>query len=398
MTSRGERLKGRAAWLLIAVLSLAACKDKGGGAPVPGAGTGGAPAVETGPLVIGAYLSMTGSTATFGITTERGARMAIDELNAAGGIGGRKLELVVLDTQGKADEAGNAVARLIDVNKAVALLGEIQSSLSLVGGRIAQRRQVPMVSPSSTNTKVTEIGDYVFRVCFVDPFQGYVMAKFARDNLKLSKVAILKDVRSDYSIGLTDSFKAAFIKMGGQIAAEESYGAGDTEFSAQLTKIKATAPDGLYVPGYYTEVGAVARQARRLGLTVPMMGGDGWESPELRNIGGQDIIGSYFSNHFAHDNPTPSAKRFIDGYQAKFKEPAPGLAALGYDAVVVIADAMKRARDLSPPAIRDALATTKEVVAVTGKLTFDQNRNPVKPAVVVKITDAGEIFEAEIAP
>jgi len=401
MTSRGERLKGRAAWLLIAMLALAAsagCKDKGGGEPAPSGGTGGAPAAETGPLVIGAYLSMTGSTATFGITTERGARMAVEEINAAGGIAGRKLELAVLDTQGKADEAGNAVARLIDVNKAVALLGEIQSSLSLVGGRIAQRRQVPMVSPSSTNTKVTEIGDYIFRVCFVDPFQGYVMAKFAHDNLKLSKVAILKDVRSDYSIGLTDNFKAAFIKMGGQIVAEESYGAGDTEFSAQLTKIKATGPDGLYVPGYYTEVGAVARQARRLGLTVPMMGGDGWESPELRNIGGQDIVGSYYSNHFAHDNPTPSAKKFIDGYQAKFKEPAPGLAALGYDAVVVIADAMKRAKDLSPQAIREALAATKEVVAVTGKLTLDQNRNPVKPAVVVKVTDTGETFEAEIAP
>jgi len=400
MTSRGERLKGRAACLLIAVLSLAAfaaCKDKGGN-EATAAGTGGAPAAQTGPLVIGAYLSMTGSTATFGITTERGARMAVDEINAAGGIAGRKLELAVLDTQGKADEAGNAVARLIDVNKAVALLGEIQSSLSLVGGRIAQRRQVPMVSPSSTNTKVTEIGDYIFRVCFVDPFQGYVMAKFARDNLKLSKVAILKDVRSDYSIGLTDNFKAAFVKMGGQIVAEESYGAGDTEFSAQLTKIKATGPDGLYVPGYYTEVGAVARQARRLGLTVPMMGGDGWESPELRNIGGQDIVGSYYSNHFAHDNPTPSAKRFIDGYQAKYKEPAPGLAALGYDAVVVIADAMKRAKDLSPQAIREALAATKEVVAVTGKLTLDQNRNPVKPAVVVKVTDTGETFEAEIAP
>jgi len=398
MTSRGERFKGRAALLLMAALTFGACKDKGAGEAAPGSASGTAPAAETGPLVIGAYLSMTGSTATFGITTERGARMAVDELNAAGGIRGRKLELAVLDTQGKADEAGNAVARLIDVNKAVALLGEIQSSLSLVGGRIAQRRQVPMVSPSSTNTKVTEIGDYVFRVCFIDPFQGYVMARFAFENLKLRKVAILKDVRSDYSIGLTDNFRAAFVKLGGQIVTEESYGAGDTEFSAQLTKIKATGPDGLYVPGYYTEVGAVARQARRLGLTVPMMGGDGWESPELRNIGGQDIVGSYYSNHFAHDNPTPSAKKFIDGYQTRFKEPAPGLAALGYDAVVVIADAMKRARDLSPQAIRDALASTKEVVAVTGKLTLDQNRNPVKPAVVVKVTDTGETFEAEIAP
>ncbi len=398
MTSCGERRLGRVAMLLIAAALLTACKDKGGATPSAGEGQGEAAAAATGPLVIGAYLSMTGATATFGVTSERGARMAVDEVNAGGGIRGRKLELVVLDTQGKADEAGNAVARLIDVNKAVALLGEIQSSLSLVGGRIAQRRQVPMVSPSSTNTKVTEIGDYIFRVCFIDPFQGLVMAKFAHKNLNLRKVAILKDVRSDYSIGLTDSFKAAFLALGGQIVGEESYGAGDTEFSAQLTKLKATEPDGLYVPGYYTEVGAIARQARRLGLMAPMLGGDGWESPELRNIGGQDIVGSYYSNHFAHDNPTPSAKKFIDAYGAKFHEPAPALGALAYDAVLVIVDAMKRAKDLTPPSIRDALAATQAVAAVTGTLKFDQNRNPVKPAVIVKVTSTGEAFAAEIAP
>jgi branched-chain amino acid transport system substrate-binding protein len=255
-----------------------------------------------------------------------------------------------------------------------------------------------MVSPSSTNPKVTEVGDYVFRVCFLDPFQGFVMAKFAREKLKLAKVAILKDVRNDYSIGLNDAFKKAFTEMGGQIVAEESYSAGDTEFSAQLTKIKGTSPDGLYVPGYYTEVGAIARQARRLGMTVPMMGGDGWESPELRKIGGADVVGSYYSNHFAHDNPTPSAKKFIDAYQAKFHEPAPALSALGYDAVMVIVNAMKKSGTSDPKAIREALAQTKDYDAVTGRLTLDANRNPVKPAVVVRVTDTGEQFEAEIAP
>jgi branched-chain amino acid transport system substrate-binding protein len=349
-------------------------------------------------IVIGAYLSMTGSTATFGTTTERGANMAIDELNAQGGVLGKKLELVTLDDQGKADEAGNAVTRLIDLNGAVAIIGEVQSSLSLVGGRIAQRRQVPMVSPSSTNPKVTEVGDYVFRVCFLDPFQGFVMAKFAHDKLKIGKVAILKDVRSDYSIGLSESFKKAFGELGGQIVAEESYSAGDTEFSAQLTKIKGTAPDGIYIPGYYTEAGTIARQARRLGVTVPLMGGDGWESPELHNIGGADVVGSYFSNHFAHDNPTPFAKKFIDAYQAKFKEPAGALSALGYDSVMVIVDAIKRAGSADPKAIRDALAKTSGFDAVTGKLTLDAGRNPVKPAVVVRVTPQGEVFEAEIAP
>jgi branched-chain amino acid transport system substrate-binding protein len=350
------------------------------------------------PLVIGAYLSMTGPLATFGQTTARGAQMAVDEINAAGGIKGRELQLAVLDDQGKADEAGNTVARLIDVNGASAILGEVASTLSLVGGRIAQRRKVPMVSPSSTNPKVTQVGDYVFRVCFLDPFQGFVMAKFAHQHLKLTRVAIFRDVRNDYSIGLADAFRKAFTRMGGQIVAEESYGAGDTEFSAQLTKLKGQEPEALYVPGYYTDVGAIARQARRLGLTAPMMGGDGWESSELRSIGGKDIVGSYYSNHFAHDNPTPNARRFIAAYQARYHEAPSALGSLGYDSAMVIADAMRRAKSFDPRDIRDALASTANFSASTGSLTLDAERNPVKPAVVVRVTETGDAFEAEIAP
>jgi branched-chain amino acid transport system substrate-binding protein len=378
---------------VLAALMMLGCKDKRAEGEVSSDR-----AKETGPIVIGSYLSMTGTMATFGITTERGERMAVDEVNAAGGVKGRKLELVVLDDQGKADEAGNTVTRLIDVNNAIALIGEVASTLSLVGGRIAQKRGIPMVSPSSTNPKVTEVGDYVFRVCFLDPFQGFVMAKFAHENLKLTKVAIFKDIRNDYSIGLSDSFRKAFTEMGGQIVAEESFSAGDTEFSAQLTKIKGTAPEGIYVPGYYTEVGTIARQARRLGITVPLMGGDGWESPELRKIGGKDVVGSYFSNHFAHDNPTPSAKKFIQAYEAKYHEAAPALAALGYDSVMVIVEAMKRAAEITPKAIRDELAKTQNYNAVTGKLTLDEGRNPVKPAVILKVNETGESFAAEIAP
>lgn len=390
-------LSARSPRLLVALLAcalcVAGCKDKSKGGAEKGAAN-----VSSGPITIGAFLSMTGSTATFGEVTQRGAQMAIDEANAKGGVLGRKIELVTLDDQGRAEEAGNAVTRLIDVNHAVAIMGEVASTLSLIGGRIAQRRQVPMVSPSSTNTQVTQIGDYVFRVCFLDPFQGYAMAKFAREKLKLSKVAILKDVRNDYSIGLSDAFKQAFTKLGGKIVAEESYGAGDTEFSAQLTKIKATAPDGLYVPGYYTEVGGVARQARRLGIKVPMMGGDGWESPELRNIAGADIVGSFYSNHFASDQPTPRAVEFIKQYKAKFGHAPAAMAALGYDATLVIIDAIRRAKSTEPKALRDALAATKGLDAVTGELTLDEHRNPVKPAVIVRLTDSGEVFEAAIPP
>jgi branched-chain amino acid transport system substrate-binding protein len=376
-------------WWWLAILTVCACKPRD---------QSGTPSADQDTVTIGAFLSMTGAMATFGISSERGAQMAIEQVNRSGGIKGKKLELVVLDDQGKAEEAGNTVARLIDVSGVVAVVGEVASTLSLVGGRIAQRRGVPMVSPSSTNPKVTEVGDYVFRVCFLDPFQGYVMAKFARENLKLSRVAIFKDVRNDYSIGLADAFSRAFRRMGGSIVAEESYGAGDSEFSAQLTKIKGHEPQALYVPGYYTDVGAIARQARRLGITAPMMGGDGWESPELRSIGGKDIVGSYYSNHFSHDNPTPTAQRFIEAYKQRFHEAPGALSSLGYDAVMVIADAMRRAPDLSPKAIRDALATTAGFPATTGKLTFDAQRNPVKPAVVVRVTETGEHFEAEIAP
>jgi len=352
----------------------------------------------TGPIVVGAYLSMTGSMATFGESSKRGAVIAVEEANQRGGVLGRKIELVVLDDQGRAEEVGNAVLRLIDVNGAVAIMGEVASTLSLVAGRIAQRRKIPMVSPSSTNTAVTQIGDYVFRVCFLDPFQGYAMAKFAREKLKISRVAILKDVRNDYSLGLADAFEKAFKRLGGSIVGIESYSAGDTEFSAQLTKLKPSLPEGLYVPGYYTEVGGIARQARRLGIKAPLMGGDGWESPELRNIGGADIVGSYYSNHFASDQPTPRATQFIAAYRAKYNEAAPALAALGYDATLAIIDAIRRAGSTHPKAVRDALATTKELDAVTGKLTLDANRNPVKPAVVVRVTEAGEVFEAEVPP
>ncbi|MDB4977093.1 MAG: branched-chain amino acid transporter, amino acid-binding protein [Myxococcaceae bacterium] len=371
---------------LLSAFALSACKNKHRGEET------------TGPIVVGAFLSMTGATATFGESSKRGAVIAVEEANKLGGVLGRKVELVVLDDQGRTEEAGNAVARLIDLDDAVAVMGEVASTLSLVGGRIAQRRKVPMVSPSSTNTQVTQVGDYVFRVCFLDPFQGFAMAKFARERLKMSKVAILKDVRNDYSLGLSAAFKAAFVKLGGTIVAEESNGAGDTEFSAQLTKIKPSAPEGLYVPGYYTEVGSIARQARRLGINAPLMGGDGWESPELRNIGGAAIVGSYYSNHFAADQPSPRAQLFISAYREKYHEPAPALAALGYDATLAILDAVRRAGTTKPAAVRDALARTKNLDAVTGKLTLDANRNPVKPAVVVRVTPQGEVFEAEIPP
>ncbi len=383
---------------LVAVLGVgvaaAACKPRADAGP----SSAGSAKQEAGEIVIGHYGSMTGATAHFGQDTDKAARLAVEQLNAEGGVLGRKLRLVTLDTRGDGAEAANAVSRLIDVEKVSALLGEVASSLSLQGGRIAQRRQIPMVSPSSTNPKVTEVGDYIFRVCYIDPFQGKVMATFARQTLKFDKVAILKDVKNDYSIGLSDAFKAAFVAAGGTITVEQSYSAGDTDFSAQLTAIKGSGAQAIWVPGYYSEVGAIARTADRLGVKVPLLGGDGWDAPDLFSIGGDALNGSYFSNHFAPDTAAPKAQKFVADFKAKYQHEPTGLGALGYDGILLLADAIKRAGGTEAKALRAALAATKDLEVVTGKLTIDKNRNPEKSAVVLKIEGRRAKFEALVAP
>ena len=349
-------------------------------------------------VVIGHYASMTGSTAHFGQDTDRGIRMALEEANAKGGVLGKKLRLVTLDDRGDSAEAANAVNRLIDVEKVTAVLGEVASSLSLAGGRVAQRRKIPMISPTSTNPKVTEVGDYIFRVCFIDPFQGKVMATFARQNLKFDKVAILKDVKNDYSIGLSDAFRTSFTAMGGSIVAEQAYSQNDTDFSAQVTAIRGTGAQAIFVPGYYSEVGSIARTADRLGLKIPMLGGDGWDSPDLFKIGGDAINGSYFSDHFAPDVATEKAKQFVANFTAKYGQAPTGLGALGYEAAEVLVDAIGRAGKLDGAAIRDAIASTKDFEGVAGKITMDAQRNPLKSAVVLKIEGGKAKFETSIAP
>jgi branched-chain amino acid transport system substrate-binding protein len=373
--------------LALSLLGVSACKKSGG--------SGGGSGDE---IVIGHYASMTGNTAHFGQDTDKAIRLAIDEANAAGGVLGKKLKVVTLDDRGDSAEAANSVTRLIDVEKAVAILGEVASSLSLAGGRVAQRRKIPMVSPSSTNPKVTEVGDYIFRVCFLDPFQGKVMARFARENLKLEKVAILKDVKNDYSIGLAAAFKSAFEGMGGKIVEEQSYGQGDTDFSAQITAIKGTDAQAIFVPGYYSEVGSIARTAARLGVKLPLLGGDGWDAPDLFKIGGDALNGSYFSNHFAPDVATPKAQKFVTDFKAKYGAEPTGLGALGYDAAAVLVDAIKRAGKLDSAAIRDALAKTKGFEGVTGMITINEHRDADKSAVVLKIDQGRAKFAATVKP
>lgn len=353
-------------------------------------------------ILLGEVGSLTGSEATFGLSTKNGVQMALDEVNAKGGITvdgkAKKVAVRVYDDQGKPEEAANAVTRLINQDKVAVILGEVASSNSLAMAPKAQAAQVPMVTPSSTNPKVTEVGDYIFRVCFIDPFQGTVMSKFTLDRLKLKKVAILKDNKSDYSLGLSQFYTEHFTKNGGTIVAEEAYSKGDTDFRGQLTKIKSTKPDAIYVPGYYTDVGVIARQAKELGLAVPLLGGDGWESEKLFELGGSAIDGSYFSNHYSTDDPTPRVQEFIKNYEAKYGAKPDSLGALGYDAAMVAMEAIKRAGTTAGPKLREELAKTKDHPGIAGTISLDDKRNAVKPAVVLQVKDGKSVYVSTVAP
>lgn len=349
-------------------------------------------------IMVGEVGSMTGSEATFGTSTHNGIELAFKEINDAGGINGKKLQVKALDDQGKPDEAATAVTKLITQDKVVAILGEVASSRSMAMAPIAQSYKIPMITPSSTNPKVTELGDHIFRVCFIDPFQGTVMAKFALETLVIKKAAILRDVKNDYSIGLADFFKETFTKGGGQVVVDQSYSAGDMDFKSQLTAIRAAAPDVIFVPGYYTEVGLIARQAKELGISAPLLGGDGWDSPKLQEIGGEALNGSFFSNHYSAEDQSPVVQNFIQSYKAAYGTVPDALAAMGYDAAKVLADAMKRAKSLATQDITDAIAATKNFQGVTGIITLDEKRNAVKSAVVLKVEANGFKYQTTVKP
>ncbi len=353
---------------------------------------------STNEIRVGEYGSLTGSDATFGVSTNKGVRLAIDETNEKGGIKGKKIKLITLDDQGKDTEAVQAVTRLITQEKVVAVLGEVASGRSKAAAPIAQEYKVPMITPSSTNPDVTKVGDQIFRVCFIDPFQGYVMAKFAVENLKIKKVAVLREVSNEYSVGLANEFVAAFKKLGGEIVTDLSFQHGDVDYRAQLTQIRSANPEAIYVPAYYGDVGAIAKQAKDMGLKVPLLGGDGWDSPELSKIGGEAINGSYFSNHYTNESTDPVVQDFIKRYKAKYGDAPDGLAAMGYDAARVLTLAMERTSDLSPKAIRDEIAKTKDYMGVTGKITINEERNAVKSAVIVQVQGALNKYVTTINP
>ena len=349
-------------------------------------------------ILVGQFGSMTGGEATFGQSTDKGIRLAIDARNAAGGVKGKKIKLITVDNQGKPEEAAAVVKKLITQDKVIAILGEVASTRSLAAAPIAQSNKIPMVSPSSTNPKVTQVGDYIFRVCFIDPFQGSVMAKFTHDNLKLKKVAVLKDLKSDYSLGLAQFFIEKFKELGGTVVAEQTFQTGDSDFKAQLTQIRGMAPDAIFIPAYYTEVGLIARQARQLGLKAVLLGGDGWDSPKLFEIGQAAIEGGYFSNHYASESTNPATMNFIKAFKAKYTETPDGLAAAGYDAAMVLIDAMERTTDLTSTAIRDELAKTSGFDGATGKITINKERNAEKDAFIVQVEGKAMKFVTLLGP
>lgn len=350
-------------------------------------------------IKVGEVGSMTGSEATFGISTHNGIELAFKEINAKGGVKGKKLQLISVDDQGKPEEAATAVTKLITQNKVRAILGEVASGRSLAMAPIAQQYKVPMITPSSTNPKVTETGNYIFRVCFIDPFQGTVMARFALEQLKIKRVAILRDMKNDYSVGLAEFFAETFKKGGGEIVAEQIYSAGDIDFKAQLLDMKSKKPQAIFVPGYYTEVGLIARQQKRdLKWDIPLLGGDGWDSPKLQEIGGEYLNGSYFSNHYSQEEASPQVQEFVKKYKDAYNSVPDGLAAMGYDAALVLTDAMNRTKNLTNEEVREELAKTKDFQMVTGKISMDTNRNPVKSAVVLKVESSGFKYHSTVKP
>lgn len=382
-------------WLVpaIAILSLAFI-----GCP-PKAETGAAAAGGDGEIVVGEYGSLTGGQATFGQSTHNGIMLAVDEINAGGGVNGRKIRIITEDDQSKAEEAANAVTKLISQNNVVAVLGEVASSSSLAAAPICQSNKVPMITPSSTNEKVTQVGDYIFRMCFIDPYQGEAMANYLSNQVGMKRAAVLIDVKSDYSTGLAANFERVFRANGGQIVGKQSYAQGDSDFRSQLTTLKAANPEVIFVPGYYNDIGQIAIQARDLGMTQPLAGGDGWESPKLIEIGGKALEGSFYSNHYHVDDPSPSVREFVQKYQERYGAKPDSLAALAYDSARVLAQAIRTAGTTEGPKLRDAIAATKNFPGVTGNITLGPDRNPIgKKLVVLEIRNGTTALKAVVDP
>jgi branched-chain amino acid transport system substrate-binding protein len=349
---------------------------------------------------VGSFFPMTGPIATYGQESVNGIQLALKKINAAG-VKGKQIKLINEDNKGEPAESANAVRKLIDINKVHVVLGAVASSNTLAAAPIAQQSKVPLLTPASTNEKVTKTGDFISRTCFTDDFQGVVMAKFAYETLGKKKAVIIVDNSSDYSKGLASVFRPAFTDLGGTVVSvdnEMTYTQKDTDFRTLLQKVKRAEADVVFLPGYYSEVGLILKQAREMGLNIPFLGGDGWDSPKLQELAGEGISGNYISSHFSAEDSDPKVQEFVKEYQAAYGQLPGAMAALGYDGIMVIADAINRASSLDHAAIRDAIIATKDFVGITGSITIDENRNARKSAVVLETTATGMAFKQKVSP
>jgi branched-chain amino acid transport system substrate-binding protein len=354
--------------------------------------TGGSPVFK-----LGGVGPVTGEAATFGVSTKQGIEMAVAEWNAQGGVLGRQIRLAFADDKGDPAEGATVYTKLIQQDQVSAIVGTVMSKVSLAGAPICQSYKIPMIATASTNIKVTEVGDYIFRACFLDPFQGTVGATFSFRDLNAKTAAVIFDVGNDYPKGLAEFFRAKFTELGGRVVAFEGHATGTTDFKAQLTKMVQAGPDVIYCSDYYNDVALIAKQARELGFKGPMVGGDGWDSPELTKIGGAAVEGTFFNNHYSKDDARPIVKEFVTKYQAKYNTVPDALAVLAYDATYIMLSAVKNAGRADGPAIRDALART-ELEVVSGHVKFDANRNPVKSAVIVEIKGGQQVYRTTVEP
>src|SRR5215213_6303174 len=376
--------------LAIVVMALAfSCSNPGDNTATPDRTT----------IKIGYFGDLTGPTFNFGQSAINGVLMAASEVNQVGGINGRQIDVVIEDDKGSPEGAARLTAKLIDEDKVVAIIAGGTSGNSRAAAPKAQASHIPFISPSSTDPAVTQTGNYIFRACFVDSFQGEVMANFAVNTLKAQKAAILFDFNSPYSKGLTDYFKLSFARLGGRIVSEQTYTQGDADFKGQLSTIRSAEPDVLYIPGYYGDVTLVAKQARLIGLTQPLLGGDGWDAPELWQLGGDALNGAYITTHYSVDDPSPAIQTFVELYKQRYGNLLPDAhAALAYDAARLLFDAIARTGSTDGDKLREALAQTKNFAGVTGVISVDADRNAVKPAVVMKLEDLKFIYQETIPP
>lgn len=347
---------------------------------------------------IGVLLDLSGETSGYGISTLLAIKMAADEINAAGGIGGEKIELLAQDTQGKAENAKNLAREMTAAKKVDVLVGEITSSNTSAIAEVAQKAGVPLLAPISTLQNVTEIGDYIFRVCYLDTQQSAAMAQFAFQNLQKRRAVVFADFDSDYSRTLSKNFAEKFSALGGKIIKQYAVTATGDDYTLQLRDVAKLRPDVIYIPGYYNSVGDVVSQLNIRGIQTQLLGADGWDSPFLFQKAGAGMQNAFITNHFSSDAPLPSVQKFVAAHKKLYNVEPDSASALGYDAVYLIADAVRRSSAKDGAKLRDALAETKNFVGVTGKIEFDANRNPRKAVIIEKVSADKFKYSAEIAP